>query len=220
MQPMPQWQQPVPPPKKSSNTWIILLVVGLLLVVFGIPVIFGFVYFLTRASRASRRSTVWAASTTVSSTLTESSSTTNGLITIHYPATFHVKVLDDSTLVAAQSFGGGEDEIVTFGAVATPKTHDPHELGRLLLDSVAKSISEKGGTFTKNSETPGTCLGKYAGVEVEATWVLPPVAPYISKSCFFVNAGHGYEIRYDVPKWRAAKEVPELESIEMATELH
>jgi heme/copper-type cytochrome/quinol oxidase subunit 2 len=214
MQPMPQWQQPIQPPRKSSNTWIILLVAGLVLLVVGVVFVVAIGLFIASAKRHA------ATASALSSTLTESSSTTNTLITIHYPSTFHVNVLDDSTLVAAHSFGGGEDEIITFGAVATPKTHDPHELGRLLLDSVAKSISEKGGTFTKNSEAPGTCLGKYAGVAVEATWVLPPVAPYISKSCFFVNAGHGYEIRYDVPKWRAAKEVPELESIEMATELH
>jgi heme/copper-type cytochrome/quinol oxidase subunit 2 len=214
MQPMAPWQQPVPPPRKSSSTWIILLVLGIIVVVIGIPLIVLFALGVA----SYRRTAAHAAS--VSSTLSESATTTNTLITIHYPSTFHAKVLDDSTLVAAHTFGGGEDEIVTFGAVATPKTHDPHELGRLLLDAVAKSISEKGGTFTKNSETPGTCLGKYAGVEVEATWVLPPVAPYISKSCFFMNAGHGYEIRYDVPKWRAPTEVPELESIELATELH
>jgi hypothetical protein len=214
---MPQWQQPIPPPRKSSSTWIILLVLGIIVVLIGVPVI---ILFAIGFASYRRTAAALAASASATSTLSESASTTNTLITIHYPSTFHVKVLDDSTLVAARTFGGGEDEIITFGAVATPKTHDPHELGRLLLDAVAKSISEKGGTFTKNSETPGTCLGKYVGVEVEATWVLPPVAPYISKSCFFMNAGHGYEIRYDVPKWRAPTEVPQLESIELATELH
>jgi hypothetical protein len=186
----------------------------------------GIIIGVTRAMKRSTATRTYGTTTSVAtppgapaSTLTESYATTNKLLTIHYPPDFAVKTLDGSTLIVTRNFGGGEDEVVTFGALVSPITDDAHELGRILLASLSKNVASKGGTFTKNSEHPATCLGKYPGVEVVATFVLPPVAPYVSKSCFFMNATHGYEVRYDVPKSRIATEVPLLESIENATEL-
>jgi hypothetical protein len=231
----PPYQQP-PPPKKDNTVLIVLLVVGALVVVLiGIPLVAGIIIGFTRASRAhatyspsyapyaaytSTAGTPGLTTTTrATATLSETSVTTNGLLKIHYPTDFAVKALDSSTLIVSRNFGGGEDEVVTFGAVDNPITDNVHEFGRILLAAIEKNVHAKGGTFSKGGDTPAMCLGKYAGVEVESTFTLPPVPVYTSKSCFFFRGTRGYEVRYDVPNYRSTVEVPLLVEIEEATEL-
>ncbi len=230
----PPYQQP-PPPKKDNTVLIVLLVVGAMIVVLiGIPLVAGVIIGFTRASRAhstySPSYAPYAAYTTTATpgstttpratvTLSETSVTTNGLLKIHYPADFAVKALDGSTLIVSRNFGGGEDEVVTFGAVENPITDSVHEFGRLLLAAIEKNVLAKGGTFSKGGDKPAMCLGKYAGVEVESSFTLPPVPVYTSKSCFFFRGTRGYEVRYDVPNYRSTVEVPLLVEIEEATEL-
>jgi hypothetical protein len=218
---MQPWQQQQPPPKSNSSTWIILLVVGLLFVLVIVPVIvgIGFGFYAVR-KRAAAVSAAATATPTGSSALSEAYSTTNKLVTIHYPADFAAKSVDGSTVVVSRNLGGGDTELVTFGAVENAITDDPHELGRILLNSLTKSVKASGGTYTKNSERPAMCLGKYSGVETEATYLLPPAAPYESKACFWVDGTTGYEIRYEVPKSRLSTEGPLLESIESGADFH
>src|SRR5262249_49559301 len=145
--------------------------------------------------------------------LSESYSTPNHLLTAHYPADFAAKSLDDATLIVSRNFGGGEDEVVTLAAVRNPITNDPHEFARILLALVEKTVTAKGGTSTKPAERETLCLGRYRGVETEGTFSLPTSAPYESKACFFVRGDKGYEVRYDVPRSRAADEAPLLTRI-------
>jgi hypothetical protein len=241
MPPMQPWHQPPPPPpKKSDATWIILLVVGLVFVFLIVPFVVGVVWAVLRVRSASTAmatatatyfpppplaplptSTATVTTSPYPTGFSETYSTENKLITIHYPPDFAAKSLDDSTVIISRNFLGStpvEDEVVTFGALDTPITNDPHELARVLIDDLTKHVRTKGGTYKKKSERRTTCLLKYPGVEVEATLTLPTLPPYTSKSCFFTKAGHGYEFRYDAPTWRLATEGPLLESIENSTD--
>jgi len=219
----PPWQSAPPPQKSSSSTWIILLVVGLVLVVVGIPFVVGIVIGVTRAMH---RSSAAAATVTsvgpvgpVPSSLSESYVTGNKLLTIHYPSDFAAKSLDTGTVMVSRNLTGGDDEAITFAAIVNPISDDPHELARILIKPVETHVVGKGGTYTKNSERSAMCLGKYVGVEVEATFVLPPSGPYQSKSCFFVSGTHAYEVVRNLPKSRLATEGPLIDTIENATEL-
>jgi hypothetical protein len=203
------------PPKRSPSTGVIVLIVmsifGVLIVV---PLSIGVVVGFRRAMKAGT-ATVAPASVALS----ESYKTTNGLLTAHYPADFAAKRLDDATVMISRNLGDGTDEVVTFGAVPDPISDDPHEFGRILIDSLSKNVVAKGGTAQKGAERPTTCLGTHAGVEVEITFTFDSGRPYDSKSCFFMMAKRGYELRYDVPRTRAAQDVPLLERIMDATEL-
>jgi hypothetical protein len=222
-QPPPHWQspyQPPPPPPKQglSGTTIALIVVGVV-VVLGlfvvVPLGMGVYVGYTRAKERAAAAKVSPHAVALSASYT----TPNGLLTAHYPADFAAKSLDDATLVVSRNFPGGEDEVVTLAAVRSPITNDPHELARILLGLVDKNVAAKKGTSTKTAEREVMCLGKYRGVETEGTFSLPGSATYESKACFFLHGDRGYEVRYDVPRSRAADEVPLLTRIIEATVL-
>jgi hypothetical protein len=151
--------------------------------------------------------------------LSQSYATPNGLLTAHYPADFAAKTLDHATLIVSRNFGGGEDEVVTLAAVKNPITNDVHEFARILDALVEKNVTSKGGTYSQTAHRAAKCLGTHAGVELEMTFKMPTVGPYVSKACFFLSADRGYEVRYDVPSSRSAHEVPLLERIIGATVL-
>jgi hypothetical protein len=216
--PPPAWQPPPPPPKKGlSGAAIALIVVGVLVVMglFLVPLGVGIYIGLQRGLEKGGTKTA----SLRTAPLSESFSTPNHLLTAHYPAEFAAKTLDEATLIVSRNFTGGEDEVVTLAAVKNPITNDAHELARILLALVDKNVAAKGGTSTKTGERQANCLGKYPGVETEGTFSLPTSAPYESKACFFLRGDRGYEVRYDVPRSRAAEEVPVLDRIIEATEI-
>jgi hypothetical protein len=200
-----------------SNALIVALVCGgiALVLLFMVPVGIGFYLGFRRALN------VHAAPTPAGPvTLSQTYATTNGLVTVHYPADFAAKHLDDATVMLARNLVGGEDEAVTVGAVRKPISDDVHEFARVLLNVIEKNVTAKGGTFTKTGEHVSTCLGAYPGLEVDATYTVPAgVGEYTSRSCIFIHGGHGYELRYDVSTASLAAEAPLLERIENATDL-
>jgi hypothetical protein len=151
--------------------------------------------------------------------LTQTYATPNGLLKAHYPADFVAKTLDDATLVVSRNFGGGEDEVVTLAAVKDSITNDPRELARLLDGLVEKNVLGNGGTYGVTARRSAQCLGSHPGEELEMTFKLSAVGPYLSRGCFFLVGTRGYELRYDVPKSRAGTEVALLQRIIAATEL-
>ena len=212
-------QPPMPvyggPPKRGLSTGVIVLIVmGIFGVLILVPFAIGIVVGFRRAMKA--------AATPVdprSVALSQSYKTTNGLLTAHYPADFAAKRLDDATLMVTRNLADGTDEVVTFGAVPDPITDDPHEFGRILLESLSKNVTTKGGTTQKGPERAAKCLGSYPGVEVEMTFTMAAGHPYDSKSCFFMIGKRGYELRYDVPRSHAAQDVPLLERMMDSAEL-
>ena len=212
-------QPPMPvyggPPKRGLSTGVIvLIVVSIFGVLILVPLAIGIVVGFRRAMKA--------AATPVdprSVVLSQSYKTTNSLLTAHYPADFAAKRLDDATLMVTRNLADGSDEVVTFGAVPDPITDDPHEFGRILLESLSKNVTTKGGTTQKGPERAAKCLGSYPGVEVEMTFTMAAGHPYDSKSCFFMIGKRGYELRYDVPRSHAAQDVPLLERIMDSAEL-
>ena len=203
-----------PPRRGPSPGVIVLIVMGIFGVLIAVPLAIGVVVGFRRAMKAGA-----AAVDPASVALSQSYKTTNGLLTAHYPADFAAKSLDTATLMVSRNLGDGSDEVVTFGVVPDPITDDPHEFGRILLDSLSKNVTAKGGTTVKGAERAARCLGSYPGEEVEVTFTFSSGNPYDSKSCFFMIGKRGYELRYDVPRSRAAHDVPLLERIIDATEL-
>ncbi len=184
---------------------------GLLIVV---PLGYGIYVGYTQARDKQKPSTDLKAAK-----LTETYATTNGLVTVHYPPDLVAKKLDEATIILSRNFGSGEDEVITLAGVKNPITNDPRELARILLALVEKNVTAKGGTSTKKPARDTKCLGKYAGVEVEGSFTIPPVGAYKSWACFFIREDRGYELRYDVPESRVKDEVPLLEKIIAATDL-
>jgi hypothetical protein len=210
--PTPGYPAPPPAPKRGlSPIFIVLILVGCV----------GFLSGAVAFAISVGRSTTASGSTADPSgvRLSESYATPNGLLTAHYPADFAAKTLDHATLVLSRNFGGGEDEVVTLAAVKTPITNDVHEFARILDALVEKNVLAKGGTYEKTGHRPTTCLGNHPGFEIERSFKLPTVGPYVSKACFFLTAERGYEVRYDVPRSRSAHEVVLLERIIDATVL-
>jgi hypothetical protein len=188
---------------------------GLVVAVIGIPLCGVAVVHALQARRAARASTV-------ASPLTEARSTDNGhngLVTVHYPSDFRASSLDDSTIYVERDLGFREYEAVVVAAIVKPPTLEPKAFAHLIFDEFAKELTAKGAGYVKTHERPAKCLNEYAGVEIEATFTRRIIPPFVSTSCFWLAGGHGYMVRHDVPKSRAATETPILERIETATEL-
>ncbi|HVY48654.1 MAG TPA: hypothetical protein VHB21_22355 [Minicystis sp.] len=212
----PYGQPPGQPPKRGPSGLVILAIiagVGMVAVLVAVMFFFAIWQFLSPDAKTA------AAPDPHTVPLTQRFATQNGLLTAHYPDDFAAKSLDHATLVVSRNFDGGEDEVVTLAAVKDPITNDPREFARLLLLVVDKNVAAKGGTSSKTSEREALCLGKYPGIEAVVTFDLPGTSPYDGKACFFLRGDKGYEVRYDVPRARAAAEVPLLERIIDATEL-
>jgi hypothetical protein len=212
---------PPPPPKSGLSPAVIaaIAVAGVFALLIGVPLVIGVVMGVRSALEKAADGGTSSNVDPNTVLLDQSYTTPNNLLTAHYPAHLAAKTLDDATLILSRNFGGGEDEVVTLAAVKSPITNDPKELARILLGLVDKNVAGKGGTSTQTSNRPAKCLGKYPGVEVEGTFTIPPTGAYVSKACFFIANDRGYELRYDVPRSRAAAEVPLLERIMAATEL-
>jgi hypothetical protein len=203
----PGYPGPPPPKRGLPPIFIALIVIGFLGMAFAAA---GFALFLQPSSGTVNPGAV---------PLSQSYATPNGLLTAHYPADFAAKTLDNATLVISRNFGGGEDEVVTLAAVKSPITNDVKEFARILDGLVEKNVIAKGGTYTQTSHHPAQCLGSHPGFELDTTFKLPTVGPYVSKACFFLTADKGYEARYDVPSSRSAHEVVLLDRIIAATVL-
>jgi hypothetical protein len=197
----------------SSALIVILVLAGMGALAFVALFVVGAVVGFREAAR-SKVASAAASSAPFSASYT----TTNGLLTAHYPDDFAAKKLDAATLVVSRNLSSGGDEALTLAALAQPITDDPHELARVLWTSHDKSVAGQGGTSAKVGEREADCAGRYRGVEVEGTFTLSGGNPYASKGCFFIHAGRGYELRYDVSSSRLAEEAPLLTRIIDATD--
>jgi len=202
------------PPASKNPTVAIVLGVGCLAVLFfGLPLAAGIGMGVWGALKARVPS---EDPRTVP--LTQTTPTPNGLLTAHYPADFAAKAIDNTTLMVSRNTSSTENELVAIAAVPHPISNDPKEIARLFEATTEKLVISKGGKYTPTRQHAANCLGGRPGWEVETTYTFPLGGAYVSKACYFVERGIGYEARYDVPASRAATDVVLLVRILDATE--
>jgi hypothetical protein len=216
MQPGPAgYGGPPPRPKGPSLALvvIVLLAAALFFVPFVIGGVIGFMRYRDRA-RAPKQAEV------AKLALSERYRTKNGLITAHYPLDFAATRLDYASITLSRAVAGG-DEQITLAALPLDKsvTDDVDEFAELMLLSVEKNVTAKGGTSTRGERRETKCLGKYAGIEFSPTFTLPNVPEYAGRACFFIHKHRHHVIRYDVTKALEGAEAPLLRKIIGATEL-
>jgi len=230
---------PMPPPQKGTNVGLIIgLVVGLFfLLLIGVFFCAGVMGYM-RAKRAARYSSYYSSpySTTYStsyaspySTPTSTSTaagnsetyiTTNGLVTAHYPADFAAKSIDSGTLMLSRNNSDGTDEVVEVAGVPNPISDDVNEFSRVLVQAMKKNIeSTTTGKWVETSRRRTTCFKTYAGLQIEGTYTAGITKENV-KICYFMRPNKGYELKTIVPAMHESRDLPVLQGIVDATEIH
>jgi len=176
----------------------------------------SFVALLALALLACKRGPPSGGATGASPAMTESYPSKNGLITVHYPATFIAKTVGTSSIVLARNLTGGLDEALAFVPIETPISTEVHEFARVVGAAEVKDLN----SYVETSSLPATCAGK-PGIETIGTWHSSRgTLTYVRKACHFIHNGHGYSIAYSVPSTVAAEEEPTLHAIREATQFN
>lgn len=212
-------QTPPPPevgPPRSGGTAVIVVfgLLGLLMMLALVGA--GVAAFLrTRSSGSSS-----ASRSTSTSAFPESYAMKNGLVVLHYPSDFAAKSLDSATVILTRHLGDGSDEMLQVAAVPHPISDEVGEFSRLLLVAMTKNIEKAGDTWTETSRAPGPCFRAYPGLLVEGTFKANRLVSERVRACFFMDHDRGYEVKTVVPASHVAEELPLLQSIANATEIH
>lgn len=140
----------------------------------------------------------------------------NGLITIHYPASFAAKVVGKSALKASRNLKDGRDEAVTFVSVDQPISNDLREFARVVELATVKKLGEI-GSYQEASHTD-TRFADVDGIETRGVWTARSGHRYRRWACAFLKDGHGYHFTYLVPEEEAATEEVTMTSILKATD--
>lgn len=198
-------------------------IVAIILVPVGVLLLLGFALFMfgVLAARSARRSArASAVATATAASLTESYSTGNSLATVHYPPEFAAKSIDDATLVVSKNNLDGSDEIVQVAAVPDPISDDVNEFGRILVNAMKKNIEAAGDRWIETSRAHRACFKSYSGLAIEGTFTAKGITKEKVRICFFVDGNKGYELKSMVPEIHESEDLPMLQSIVDATELH
>jgi hypothetical protein len=148
--------------------------------------------------------------------MTESYPAKNGLITVHYPASFAAETVGTSAIVLVRDLPGGLDEALTFVPIETPISRELREFARVIGAAEVKELK----SYVETSSLPATCAGK-PGLETTGTWrATRGTLTYLRKACHFIHNGHGYSIAYSVPSTLVAEEEPTLRAIRDATQFN
>jgi hypothetical protein len=148
--------------------------------------------------------------------MTESYAAKNGLLTVHYPASFAASTVGTSSIVLVHNLPGGLDEALAFVPIETPVSTELHEFARVVGAVEVKDLK----SYVETSSLPATCAGK-PGLETTGTWRSTRGSlTYLRKACHFVHNGHGYSIAYSVPSPRVAEDEPTLRAIREATQFN
>lgn len=141
--------------------------------------------------------------------------TRNGLVSARYPHGFTATSLDNATIELDD-----ESMSLTIGAVANPVTEDPGDLAERDLKILRAKLASEGATFDGQSKKPGTCLGRYPGVETLETVNVPGARPTELHGCFFVQMHVAGFITYLVPTAERKREQHALDRILASVALH
>lgn len=154
-----------------------------------------------------------SAGPSTSEPFSQSYSSRNGLITVHYPASFAAKTVAHSSVELVRKLRLGHAEVVALVPIQRPITDDLDELSRVMSNAQIKGLNR----FTKHYERHTTCNGQ-PGIEIEGVWYTKSTGDAVVwHSCNFMRAGHGYSFSYLVPQADAATQAPYLQKIMDAT---
>lgn len=120
----------------------------------------------------------------------------NGLVTVHYPASFAAKRVGDATVVVSRNLTDGHDEALSFTAIETPISDDLKEFARVVEQGAEKHYNQ----FSLKARTATTCHGA-KGIETTGAWKSKKSEAYFTAwSCDFIRDGHGYRLFYTTPE--------------------
>ena len=147
--------------------------------------------------------------------LSQSFSAKDGLMTLHYPATFAAQPSDDDVVALSRNLPGGDADVIVFVAVAEPISHELSEFTRVAALSELKRPAD--WEYRKVSETKATC-NKMPGLQIVSTWKPAGVTERSRRVwCAFLRGGHGYVFAYNTPESVAGTHEPLLRFIVEAT---
>ena len=144
-----------------------------------------------------------------------SQSFTSNLITVHYPADFAAKALNEEVFSVSRSLPDGEADVLTFMAIANPISQDNDEYLRVVTQADSEKPSE--WEYREVSKGKVTCNGM-PGMERVGTW--KPAGTHARSRrrwCAFLRDGHGYGFSYSIPEHLATDHEQLLRSIIEAT---
>jgi hypothetical protein len=211
-----------PPPQPPSSGTNVGLIVGLVcaavvLVILGVAVVAGVYVGYTTARSRAKHSAPHAA--TSASPFAQAYPMKNGLAIAHYPSDFAAKSIDDASLLVSRVLPDGHDEDIEIVAVGTPISDDVNEFSRVLVLAMKKNVEKSGDVWTETSRHSGPCFRGHVGVAIEGTFIAQKLIEEHVRACYFIDAGHGYEMKTIVPAIHDAAELPLLQSMLDATEL-
>lgn len=177
----------------------------------------SFVAILALGFVACNRGSTSGGAPAAESAMTSSFPAVNGLITVHYPASFAAKTVGTSSIVLARNVPGGLDEALVFIPIEKPVSTELREFARVVGAAEVKDLD----SYVETSSLPATCAGK-PGIETTGTWrsTARATLTYLRKGCHFIHNGHGYSISYSVPSTRVADDEPTLRAIVDATQFN
>jgi hypothetical protein len=138
----------------------------------------------------------------------------NGMIAVHYPASFAASRQGDAAVIVTRALPDGNAETLVFEAVAEPISTDMTEIDRVLTAAEAKQL--KG--YVTLARRPATCVGR-PGLEVIGTFVPKAGTTYDRRACRFYEGGHFYTFAYALPQGQGPVATRQLETIVEATEI-
>lgn len=141
-----------------------------------------------------------------------SQSLASNLITIHYPADFEAKAINESVLFLTRGLSDGEADVLIFMAIANPPSKD-------IEDFAARADVKKPSDWEYREVSRGkaTCNG-VPGIETVGTWKPAGINTRSRRRwCAFLRDGHGYGFSYSIPEHLATDHEPLLRSIVEAT---
>lgn len=136
----------------------------------------------------------------------------NGLLVVHHPSFYAVKIEDDHTI----ALHAPDRTDLAFSATKIGATRTETEVAAAWWASVAKSTD--GLTYREVSRGPGTCFGKHAGTAARGSVVQGALPVFEVHSCFFVDRGRAYGTSVSFPVGQSGA-VAALDRILESTEI-
>lgn len=146
--------------------------------------------------------------------LAETHDSANGLITIHYPASFAAEKVGHGSLVLSRNLADGHSETLSFVTVEEPISHELAEFARVVEAAQIKKLDG----YAQSSERATTC-NAVPCIETIGTWHAGLGAVTFLRHAFaFIKDGHGYAFAYSLPQTAVTEDEPLLVRIVQSTD--
>jgi hypothetical protein len=148
--------------------------------------------------------------------LTQTHDSANGLVTLHYPASFAAEKVGTGSIVLSRNLPNGHSETVSFVTIEEPISHELAEFARVVQAAQVKKLDG----YAPISERTTAC-NAVTCIESTGTWhsSLGSVT-YRRLGLAFIKNGHGYAFSYSVPQTEAATDELLLAKIVESTDFN